>query len=128
MKTKAIQAGLLFAVVFVFGACDNKPKFPNTDSLHSVSTSNDVLKVAVLRDGSISVNGVAATFEQFETSLGNLAESHGSVWYYREAGAEEPHPNATKVIQAVIAHKLPIRLSTKPDYSDAVGPDGRPIQ
>jgi hypothetical protein len=35
---------------------------------------------------------------------------------------ETPHPNGAKVIELIVARGLPVRLSSKPDFSDAVGP------
>jgi hypothetical protein len=42
------------------------------------------------------------------------------VWYYREAAGHEPPPIAMQVIQEIVSARLPIRLSSKPDYSDSV--------
>jgi len=53
-----------------------------------------------------------------------LKQSGGKVWYYRENASGEPHPNAMKVIALVADNKLPVRLSTKPDFSDAVDDKG----
>ena len=55
-----------------------------------------------------------------------MSEQHGVVWYYREAPEQEPPPIATEVIQAVIDLRLPFRLSSRPDYSDSIGLDGKP--
>jgi hypothetical protein len=87
-----------------------------------------ILKVAVMTDGRITVNGAPATMESFRESLKKLSQEKGVVWYYREAGTSEPPPQAKLVIQAVIEARLPIRLSSRPDYSDAVGMDGKPIK
>ena len=57
--------------------------------------------------------------------LAALAQNKGVVLYGRDAAEEEPHPNAMQVIQLVVANRLPIRMSTKSDFSDAVGLDGR---
>lgn len=84
-----------------------------------------ILKVAVFADGRITVDGSATTLEALRDSLKRLASDKGEVWYYREAGQSEPPPQAMAVMQAVVDNQLPIRLSTKPDYSDAVGVDGR---
>ena len=86
------------------------------------------LKVAVLADGRITVNGAPATMESLRESLKKLSQQKGVVWYYREAGSSEPPPEAKQVIQAVIEARLPIRLSSRPDYSDAIGMDGKPIK
>jgi len=91
-----------------------------------VKTTAPVLKVAVFADGRITADGSVTTIESLRESLKRLAELKGTVWYYREAGHAEPPPHAMMVMQAVVDNRLPIKLSTKPDYSDAVGPDGRP--
>ena len=45
------------------------------------------------------------------------------MWYYREPTAE-PHPIVTQVLEAITDAKLPISLSTEPDFSTVVGADG----
>jgi hypothetical protein len=56
-----------------------------------------------------------------------LARLHGTVWYYREAAQSEAPAQAKEVVQAVIENRLPIRLSRRPDYSDSIGIDGKPV-
>jgi biopolymer transport protein ExbD len=114
--TKALSIATL---ALMLNDCD-RPE-ATTQPTDPTPVSNDILKIAVTRDGSISYNGTPATLEQLDVALGYLADSRGSVWYYREAGADEPHPNAMKVIEAIAKRGLPISLSTKPDYSDVVG-------
>jgi hypothetical protein len=46
------------------------------------------------------------------------------VWYYREAGKDDPPPQAMQVMKLIIDNRLPISISTKPDYSDVLLPDG----
>jgi hypothetical protein len=84
-----------------------------------------VLKVAVLANGRITVDGSVTTLEGLRESFTRLAADKGEVWYYREAAQNEPPPEAMAVMQAIVENRLPVRLSTKSDYSDAVGPDGR---
>jgi hypothetical protein len=86
-----------------------------------------VLKIAVFADGRITVDGSGATIESLREALKLLAAEKGQVWYYREAAQGDPPPQTTVVIQAIIDNGLPIKLSTKPDYSDAIGIDGRPV-
>ncbi len=43
------------------------------------------------------------------------------VWYYREAGQQELPPIALDVMKAVVETRFPIRLSSRPDYSDSIG-------
>jgi hypothetical protein len=56
-----------------------------------------------------------------QDSLRSLSEKHGAVWYYREAGLQEPPPIAVEVMKAVVDARIPIRLSSRPDYSDSIG-------
>ena len=93
----------------------------------SVTPNAPVLKISVLADGRIAIDGVLATMDSLRVSLKRLAEQKGVVWYYREAGQGEGPHESTEVIQAVIENRLPIRLSSLPDFSDAIGLDGRPV-
>jgi len=79
-----------------------------------------VLKIAVFVDGRLSVDGEPSSIQALRQSLRGLAKEHGVVWYYREGGKKEPPPIATEVINEVIQARVPIRLSSKPDYSDSV--------
>jgi hypothetical protein len=90
-------------------------------------SNSTVLKIAVMADGHITVDGSPATIDSLRVSLTRLAEQKGVVWYYREAGQAKAPPESTEVMQAIIENRLPIRLSSRPDFSDAIGTDGRPI-
>jgi hypothetical protein len=48
------------------------------------------------------------------------------VWYYREAGQQEPPPEAMQVIKLIADNALPVSLSSKPDFSDYIGEGGQP--
>jgi hypothetical protein len=109
-------------LLFLLGGCSKQ-----SSSQIPVSAGALVLKVAVYADGRLTVDGMASTVQTLRESLRSLSEKHGVVWYYREAGQQEPPPIATEVMQAVIDARLPIRLSSRPDYSDSIGLDGRPI-
>jgi len=101
---------------------------PIAVSLAQQKPTQPILKVAVMANGRITVNGAPATIESLRESLKKLSQQKGVVWYYREAAKSEPPPEAKQVIQAVIDERLPIRLSSRPDYSDAIGMDGKPIK
>jgi len=92
-----------------------------------VSPIAPILKIAVMADGRITVDGSPATMDSLRVSLKRLAEQKGVVWYYREAGQAQAPPEAADVMQSVIENRLPIRLSSRPDFSDAIGTDGRPV-
>src|SRR5262245_64453407 len=116
----------LFAIMgllsFFLGGCSKQSTPPS-----ALSPDASVLKVAVFADGRLTVDGTAATIQSLQASLRTLSLKRGVVWYYREAGQQEPPPIATEVIKTVIEARLPIRLSSRPDYSDAIGADGRPV-
>jgi len=97
-------------------------------SLAQQKPAPPILKVAVMAAGRITINGTSATVESLRTSLKKLSQQKGVVWYYREASKTEPPPEAMQVIQAIIDARLPVRLSSRPDYSDAIGMDGKPIK
>jgi hypothetical protein len=86
-------------------------------------------RIHVSRTGEISFDGARTTLEALRTSLADLRARHGVVWYHREtAGAPgDAPPEAMAVIQLVIAHRLPISMSTTPDFSDVVRPDGQVV-
>ncbi len=85
-----------------------------------------ILKVALFADGRLTVDGAPATIQSLQASLHTLSEKHGKVCYYREGGQHEPPPIAMDVMKAVVEARLPIRLSSRPDYSDSIGFGGRP--
>ena len=53
-----------------------------------------------------------------------VKEKNGVVWYYREDGPGEPSREAIEVIKMVVERKLPISLSSKPDFSDYIDEHG----
>lgn len=80
-----------------------------------------------MADGRITVNTKPATIESLRISLKELARQCGIVFYYREAAQSEAPAQAKEVMQAVIENRLPIKMSTRPDYSDSFGVDSKPV-
>lgn len=87
-----------------------------------------VLKLAVMASGSITVKGAPATLQSLRNSLKTLSQQKGVVWYYREAPNTEGPPIVKEVVQAIVDARLPVRFSSRPDYSDTIGPDGKPVK
>lgn len=112
---KTVFCVLLFLAPIAFCSAQQKARQP-------------ALKVAVMADGRIIVNGTPATMESFRASLKKLSQEKGIVWYFREDAKTEAPKIAKQVIQAVIDARLPIRLSSRPDYSDAIGMNGKPVK
>ena len=104
----------------MLGGCQHGPS-------GSAPGSGTAAKIRIAPDGVVSLNDKTVSLDELKTALSNLKLSPGSsVWYYRENPAGEPHPNAMQVLKLIVDAKLPIRLSTKPDFSDFVGVDDRP--
>jgi hypothetical protein len=92
--------------------------------MESDSAARPVARVRVYKDGRLTLDDRAATIEDVRRAFDRLHGERGSVAYYREAGQGEPPPIAMEVMRAIVEAQLPVHLSTKPDFSDAVGPDG----
>lgn len=95
----------------------------NSKIFVSGNRNGSILKIAVMTDGRITVDGSPVTIESVRVSLKELAERNGVVWYYREAAQEKAPPQSAEIMKAVIENRLPVRLSSRADYSDAVVPD-----
>ena len=96
-------------------------------TLQLMADSRKVLKIAITASGQISADGRPTTLEALIPMLRELAKNKGEVWYYRQAPEADPHPNAMKVLKAIVDQNLPVRLATKPDYSDSVDDKGRSV-
>ena len=132
--------GLLIAASLLLAGCQNGPHAgtppavpqgganptsspsPGQEGEEQTGQITEVIKVRITADGDISADGQQVTLEQLAAKFAELKQAGGGVYYYRENPEDEPHPNASKVIELVVANGLPVRLSTKPDFSDAVGP------
>ena len=89
-----------------------------------VSTEGASAKVRVYRDGRITLDDSTVSLDGLSAAFADLKQQSGSVWYYREGGDSEPHPNAMAVIQAIVEAKLPVSMSSEEDFSNVVLPDG----
>jgi biopolymer transport protein ExbD len=83
-------------------------------------------KICISNAGSVELNGRQVELESIGPMLAELAQKKGAVFYGRDAPEEDPHPNGMKVLQMVMASRLPVRMSTKRDFSDAVSLDEIP--
>lgn len=111
-----LLAGLCAAVAG--SACRKKEAAP----VAAPSQDQYIKKVWVTKDGVIQLDGKVADFAAVEQALSAIAKRDGVVFYGRDDAREEPHPNAVKIIELITALHLPVRLSSKPDFSDAVTP------
>jgi len=95
-------------------------------SMTSVNAqSPPIAKVSALTNGSLLLNGRATTLAALERELDSLKVSNGIVWYYRENAEAEPPPEAVAVIELIAARRLPMSMSSKPDFSDYIDANGQ---
>ena len=106
--------------------CDSEPNASSTTSPPVPPNDAPSLKIWISKTGSVEINGRQVELESVGPMLVEHAQRKGEVFYGRDAAEEDPHPNAMKVLQMVIASGSPIRMSTKRDFSDAVSLDGKP--
>ena len=79
------------------------------------------------RAGEIWCDEVRTSLGDLEPRLAQLRAAQGVVWYYREDVDAEPAPEAMAVVRMVIEQRLPISMSTRPDFGDVVQADGSAI-
>ena len=75
-----------------------------------------------MANGTLYLEGQSASLAEIDERLNKLAQSKGIVWYYREEATAEAPTAAMQVMQLVVKHQVPIRFSSKPDFSNAVLP------
>ncbi len=96
----------------------------------SVSCSSEapsepqVGRVKLTAAGQIFYENERVTLPQLEERLRTLAQQNGVVMYYRADPAGEPPAGAQEVFETLMAARLPISLSSKPDFSDYIDEDG----
>src|ERR1700726_2654804 len=86
-----------------------------------------VAKISVLASGKLLLNGNPTDLASIEAEFKRLQSQRGVVWYYREVAQKEPPPEAMLAIELVIKYRLPISMSSKPDFSDAIEANGRSV-
>jgi len=96
------------------------------DSMPAPKDTKPILKISVFQSGKILLDGKESSVALVEESLDQLKKKGGEVWYFREAGQQAAPPVAMQVVRMVVAKRIPITLSSKPDFSDYIGEDGQP--
>lgn len=93
----AIVAGLVAAILLGCATAD-QPR--------GATISDEILRVHVTSGGVITANGREVALEELKQELARVAAVGGAVLYTRDNPTAEPHPNAMKVIQAVVDAKV----------------------
>jgi hypothetical protein len=124
---KLLIIGIVFALAGIGGLACRRGAPSTSKETGRVLPAPDAPRVTiwVQKDGTIELDGQPASLNPVDTKLAALAQGKGVVLYGRDAPSEEPHPNGMTVIKMVVSHCLPIRMSSKRDFTDAIGPDGK---
>jgi hypothetical protein len=78
-----------------------------------------ILKISVLNNGDLKADNQLISLEELQKLIQKNTEQNGVVWYYRETSRLAPPPIAMQVMQMIVSANRPIRLSSKPDFSDS---------
>jgi len=118
MKTRLL---IFVVIVLCLVSCSR-----HKDSSPGPKDTKPILKISVFQSGKVLLDGEDSSMAQLEESLDQLKKKGGEVWYFREAGQQPAPPIAMQVVRMVVAKRLPITMSSKPDFSDYIGEDGQP--
>ena len=108
----------LLLAVLLLGGASVKP------ALQCANT----MRVAVMKDGSILLDGIKGSKEALERRLRALDKTNGAVWYYREDAEASPTGKQDASVKIVLdlgaRHGRPMSFSSKADFSDVIDGDG----
>jgi hypothetical protein len=80
----------------------------------------NTLRISVPSSGSLLLDGRAVALLDLKAALEQADRATDCVLYYRENAAAEAPPESMEVMKLIIENKLPVSLSSKPDFSDYV--------
>ena len=97
----------------------------SADAADRSAPTRPAFRISVLASGKILINGRESSFPEIKLALEKARNDKGAVWYYRENPRAEPSPQAMEVVKLIIANKLPVSFSSKPDFSDYIDEKGQ---
>ena len=83
------------------------------------------IKISVLASGKILLNGEPASLSTIQDLLRKADPKADVVLYYRENAQGKPAPESLELMKLIVSQKLPVSLSSKPDFSDYVDQFGK---
>lgn len=83
----------------------------------------NILKISVLTNGGVLLDGHAIGLTELTRVFDAAPQDKTIVWYYRENGTAQGPEVVPRVMKLIADHRLPVRLSTKPDFSNSVADD-----
>jgi hypothetical protein len=100
---------------------------PNNANTPPAPVPDNNLKIMVLKNGEIRIANKIVTLREVEAKISQLTQSKGALWFYREPGRDTPPQQATEVIKIAVRYKVPVSVSSKPDFSDELDDKGNYI-
>ena len=85
---------------------------------------DSALQISVLSSGKVLLDGKRASISKVSKALAKARSEKDAVWYYRESGKGELPSQAIEIVKLVVENRLPISLSSKPDFSDYIDDEG----
>jgi hypothetical protein len=98
---------------------------PFSKSPDKPSSKAPVLQISLFGSGMILMDGKKATIAKVRKALAKASSERGTVWYYRQSGKGEPPRQAIEIVKLVVENRLPISLSSRPDFSDYIDDEGQ---
>lgn len=116
----ACSVALIVLVFIALIALDPALPLPEERPVH-------IAKVRVSHAGEVEMNGVRLNHEEFRSALEKLKDRGGAVWYYRERSSEPASEEVLKVVRIVGEAGVPVRMSSRPDFSDYIDEKGNSV-
>jgi hypothetical protein len=85
---------------------------------------DSALQISLLSSGKILLDGKRASVSKVRKALAKARSEKDAVWYYRESSNGELPSQAIEIVKLVVENRLPISLSSKPDFSDYIDDEG----
>ncbi len=117
-KTRDISIIILCFTIFIVGC-----KKRRDEQMQNIN-KEIILKISVSQSGKVFVNNSESSLQDIEKRLLEIKDRNGVVWYYRENPQEEPTGIAMEIIELIVKYKVPISLSSEPDFSDIIDEHG----
>ena len=90
-----------------------------------METTGGIIKIRVLKSGEITIDGSPTTMGDLEQFLPVAKAQKKTIWYYRDLAGAGPGPEAMQILKMIVDNKLPVSLSSNPDFSDYVDLEGK---
>ena len=85
----------------------------------------NVIRIQIMQNGPLLLDGKPSTIADVRAAVERAKEGKLAVWYYRENADAPATDSQMEALKIITDAGVPVSLSTKADFSDYVGEDGR---